>query len=218
MQQQAHMIAQRLLNLYRQAHVINGGWAAVNQVLLNESSDAQVIAELENLPTGKNLVQHINNLRSGVTPMNSIDDDLLPYGGMMAESETVPDMVPTELQELISAIDSFDPSQEGVNRFMDTPLIKKFGDDWVLMSKNALSNDPETLRKFDDIVRISRAYQLWASANEILAKPITERIRANLQVDMPEYETYLPMFGNDGKELLRRLHGLTSSMPSHKKN
>ena len=217
MKAKSSVTAQKLLNLYRQAHVIVGGWAAVNRVFVDEAND-DVLHELQGLPTGKMLIAHIKNLRDGTTTMDSISHDLLPYGGMMAESETVPDMVPTELQELISAIDSFDPSQEGVNRFMDTPLIKKFGDDWVLMSNNALSNDPETLRKFDDIVRISRAYQLWASANEILAKPITERIRANLQVDMPEYETYLPMFGNDGKELLRRLHGLTSSMTSHKKN
>ena len=83
MPQQARTIAQRLLNLYRQAHVIDGGWAAVNKVFIAESNDPQVIAELETLPTGKKLVTHINNLRSGKTPMDSIDKDLLPYGGLM---------------------------------------------------------------------------------------------------------------------------------------
>ena len=47
MPQQAHIIAQRLLNLYRQEHVIEGGWAAVNKVFIAESNNDQVIAELE---------------------------------------------------------------------------------------------------------------------------------------------------------------------------
>ena len=46
MQQQAHVIAQRLLNIYRQEHVLVGGWAAVNRVLIDESNDPNVIAEL----------------------------------------------------------------------------------------------------------------------------------------------------------------------------
>ena len=37
MQQHAHIVAQRLLNLYRQAHVIEGGWTAVNRVFISES-------------------------------------------------------------------------------------------------------------------------------------------------------------------------------------
>ena len=59
---------------------------------------------------------------------------------------------------------------------------------------------------------------MWTNANDILAQPVNERIRANLQVDMPEYETYLPMFGDDGRNLLRRLHGLVSAMPAHDKH
>lgn len=217
MKAKASVTAQKLLNLYRQAHVIVGGWAAVNRVFVDEATD-DIMHELGNLPTGKMLIAHIKNLRDGTTPMDSIAHDLLPYGGMMVESEAVPDMLPADLQQLVSAINSFDPSQEGLDRFMNIPLIKKFGDDWVVMSRTALSNDPETLRKFDDVVRVSRAYQLWADANDILAQPVNERIRANLQVDMPEYETYLPMFGDDGRKLLRRLHGLISAMPAHDKH
>ena len=217
MKAKASVTAQKLLNLYRQAHVIVGGWAAVNRVFVDEATD-DIMRELGDLPTGKMLIAHIKNLRDGTTPMDSIAHDLLPYGGMMVESEAVPDMLPADLQQLVSAINSFDPSQEGLDRFMNIPLIKKFGDDWVVMSRTALSNDPETLRKFDDVVRVSRAYQLWADANDILAQPVNERIRANLQVDMPEYETYLPMFGDDGRKLLRRLHGLISAMPAHDKH
>lgn len=214
MKAKASVTAQKLLNLYRQAHVIVGGWASVNRVFIDEAND-EVLHELQDLPTGKMLVAHITNLRNGTTPMDSIARDLLPYGGMMAESGATTDISQSELQQLISAINAFTPSSEGMDEFMSTPVIKKFDSDWVLLGQNALSNNPDALQKFDDIVHVSTAYQLWNKANEILTQPVTDRVRAMLQVDMPEYETYLPMFGDEGKELLRRLHSLTSSMPSH---
>lgn len=214
MKARASVIAQKLLNLYRQAHVIVGGWGAVNRVFIDEATD-EILHELQDLPTGKMLIQHIKNLRDGMTPMDSVARELLPYGGMMVESAVASDMANDELQQLILAIDSFNPSLDGINRFMANPIIKKFGDDWVSRSKNALFNNPEALRKFDDIVRAATAYRMWDNANEILGHNVTDRVRADLQVDMPEYETYLPMFGDEGKELLHRLHGLLSSMPSH---
>ena len=214
MKVKASITAQKLLNLYRQAHVIVGGWAAVNRVFVDEASD-EVIHELQDLPTGKMLAAHIQNLRDGKTPMDSIARDLLPYGGMMDESGTIPDISSSDMQQLVSAIDGFNPSPEGMDNFMNTPVVKNFGNDWILMTQNALSNNPDALRKFDDIVRVSKAYRLWNTASDILSQPATDRMRANLQVDMPEYETYLPMFGDEGKELLHRLHGLISSMPSH---
>ncbi|MBP5485392.1 MAG: hypothetical protein J6Y07_01655 [Alphaproteobacteria bacterium] len=214
MKAKASVTAQKLLNLYRQAHVIIGGWSAVNSVFVNEADD-DIIRELQSLPTGKMLIQHIENLRTGKTPMDSIAHELLPYGGMMAESEKSVDVSQSELQDVLTAIDNFTPTSDGLNDFMNTSAIKKFGTDWVSAGRNVLSDNPEALKKFGDIVRISTAYRLWDEANKLLGQPITDKIRANLQVDMPEYETYLPMFGDDGKELLHRLHSLTSSLPSH---
>lgn len=214
MKPKASVVAQKLLNLYRQAHVIVGGWSAVNRVFVDEATD-DVLHELKDLPTGKMLAEHIANLRSGATPMDSIAHELLPYGGLMAESLATASIDESELQQLIAAVDAFSPDSDGLKNFMNTAIIKKFGDDWITMAQNALMASPDTLRKFDDIVRISTAYRLWDEANAILAAPATDRVRAHLQVDMPEYETYLPMFGDEGKELLHRLHGLTSSMPSH---
>ena len=68
MKAKASVVAQKLLNLYRQAHVIQGGWAAVNQVFVSEATQ-DVLSELHDLPTGKNLVTHISNLR------DKIEDD-----------------------------------------------------------------------------------------------------------------------------------------------
>jgi hypothetical protein len=41
---------------------------------------------------------------------------------------------------------------------------------------------------------------------------LSERVRAQVQADMPDYETYLPMFGDAGTELLAKLRTFISSM------
>ena len=213
MKAKASVIAQKLVNLYRQAHVIAGGWDAVNRVFVNEATD-EVLTEMAELPTGKTLVQHIKNLRDGKTPMDSIARELLPYGGMMNESAIATDIEPNDLDALISAINDFEPDKDALEDFLQIPIVRKFGSEWAESIKNILNNNPNELKKFDTIVRTWRAYALWDSANDILSKPINERVRAQLQVDMPDYETYLPMFGNDGKKLLRQLHKITSSLPN----
>lgn len=212
MKAKASVIAQKLLNLYRQAHVINGGWPVLNRVFLDEASD-EVLAELVNLPTGKMLATHIANLQSGKTPMDSIARELLPYGGMMAENEVVQHLTQEELDDLIHAVNTFTPDAKGLDEFMDNPIVARFGSDWANQIRTVLPHDSDALAKLDNIVQIANAYKMWESANQILANSVTDRERAQLQVDMPEYETYLPMFGDEGRNLLRRLHTLTSSMP-----
>lgn len=212
MKARASVTAQKLLNLYRQAHVIVGGWSAVNRVLIDEATD-DVLKEITDLPTGKMLVQHIKNLRDGKTPMNSIARELLPYGGMMDEAVAATDISHDDLEELISAIDNFEPDPDALQKFLQMPIVRKFGPDWEAAIKNTLIDHPNTLKKFDTIIRTSKAYKAWDDANEIISKPINERLRAQLQVDMPNYETYLPMFGDDGDKLLHKLHKITSSLP-----
>lgn len=46
----------------------------------------------------------------------------------------------------------------------------------------------------------------------IIVETLTERHRAQIQADMPEYETYLPMFGDSGKEMLTKLRTFMSSL------
>ena len=103
--------AQRLLNLYRQEHVIIGGWATVNPVFIAEATD-DVIKELREMPTGKMLIQHIENLRNGKTPMDSIEPDLMPYGGLMAQSGlTNTTLSPKDMAELQSVLATFTPDR-----------------------------------------------------------------------------------------------------------
>ena len=212
MQQQAHVIAQRLLNLYRQEHVINGGWSAVNKVLIAESDDPQVMEELKKLPTGKRLATHIDNLRSGATPMNTIESELLPYGGLIASQEMKYSLTEEEITQLKSALDTFETTPESLKTIKNLECIKKFGSDWVEAIKSVLSNDPEYLEKWDNVVRTSKAYQMWDSAKQLLSESLTERDRAQIQADMPEFETYLPMFGDQGREVLAKLRTFMSSV------
>ena len=212
MQQQAHVIAQRLLNLYRQAHVINGGWAAVNKVLIAESNDPQVLEALEKLPTGKRLSVHINNLRTGKTPMDTINSDLLPYGGLLTGQGTTVTLSPQEMDELKSALANFEPTPEGLNKIKQLDCVRKFGGDWAEMIKSAISDDPNAVAIWDNVIRTSKAYQLWDSAKQLTTETLTERERAQIQADMPEFETYLPMFGDEGNELLSKLRTFMSSV------
>lgn len=212
MQQQAHIVAQRLLNLYRQAHVIVGGWAAVNRVLISESNDAQVIKELLNLPTGQKLVEHINNLKSGKTPMNTINNDLLPYGGTMSGQEINVSISKEEIEQLKQMLEHFEPTLDGLNEIKNLPFVKNFGNDWIEDIKSSLAGDNTALAQWDNVVRTNRAYQMWDEAQQLVSETLTERNRAQIQADMPEFETYLPMFGDAGNELLSKLRTFMSSM------
>ena len=211
MSQQAHITAQRLLNLYRQEHVIRGGWAVVNNVLISESNDEQVIKELENMPTGKRLIAHINNLRNGTTPMDSIDKDLLPYGGLMVGQEVHISLSPDEIDELKTALQKFEPSINSLNIIKQMHLVQRFGNDWVQDIKAAVAHDPVLSGQWDNVIRTDTAYRIWDSAQQLLSDTLTERNRAQIQADMPEYETYLPMFGDKGQQTLQKLRTFVSS-------
>lgn len=213
MKAKASLIAQKLLNLYRQEHVIFGGWAAVNEVFVNEATP-EVIKELRELPTGKILAKHIENLRSGKTPMDSIDRELLPYGGMMVETIATIPLTSEEWAELEHGINNFTPDETGLTEIQQLNVIKKFGDQWLVAIRAAISAKPELLEKWSIIAKTYRAYYLWKVASDMINQPLTERARAQLQADMPEYETYLPMFGEAGVELLEKLRSFITTIKS----
>ena len=205
-------IAQKLLNLYRQEHVIVGGWTTVNPVFVNEADD-NVINELREMPTGKMLVQHIENLRSGKTPMDSIEPELVPYGGMMAQSDLVNAVLSRqELTELQSVLNTFTPDQNGLDAIEKLGAVRRFGEEWQNAIHDALKSHPDLQPKWDIVTKTYRAYQLWDTANQTINTPLDERARAEIQAEMPEYETYLPMFGDAGNELLARLRTFISSI------
>ena len=204
MKPKANIVAQKLVNLYRQEHVILGGWAALNPIFLDEATD-EVLNAMSELPTGKMLVSHIQNLRSGKTPMNSIDRNLLPYGGLMAESAITKPLTDAQWNQLRTALDKFSPTQQGLQDLQKLDVVKKFGDEWLNGIKTILSDDANLSEKWRVVMQTWRAYHLWNMASQIVSQPMTERTRAQIQADMPEYETFLPMFADAGKKLLEKL-------------
>lgn len=205
MQQHTIITAQRLLNLYRQEHVINGGWAAVNEVLLRESAEEDVLTALAALPTGDKLIEHIKNLRSGKTPMDSIENNLLPYGGMMFGAEIEASLTPEEIKELQTALEDFEPDIESLEKIKQLSFVQRFGNDWIDDTKKALADNNELLAKWDVVTRTYQAFNNWDIAKKLVSEPATERSRAQIQANMLDFEMYLPMFGEQGKEVLSKL-------------
>lgn len=215
MKAKANIVAQRLLNLYRQAHVINGGWMAVNKVFLTESSN-DVISELQGLPTGKMLIKHISNLRDGTTPLDSIAHELLPYGGLMHETFNEIPITPEELQDLIKNINEFTPDDMGLQKLQNTDAVKKFGKYWLQNIPKFLSHQPDAMAKWPLVVQTFNAYDLWDKAQKILTQQVNERVQSQIQADMLDYETYLPMFGEAGNQLLKKLRNVISVIETSK--
>lgn len=212
MKQKASAVAQKLLNLYRQAHVIIGGWGALNPIFVEEATP-DVIDALEELPTGKLLSKHIQNLKSGATPMNSIERDLLPYGGMMAESALDINISESDWHDLESAILDFTPDKQGLDKIQELRIVKSFGPEWLNKIRSIINvQHPELSQKWSVIDQTYNAYMRWDIATEITSNPMNDRSRAQVQVDMPEYETYLPMFGDAGVKLLEKLRNNITSL------
>ncbi|MCL2538493.1 MAG: hypothetical protein FWF34_00715 [Alphaproteobacteria bacterium] len=208
--------AQRLMNLYRQAHVINGGWVAVNAVFIAEAT-APVLEELKKLPTGGRLVTHIENLKRGRTAANSIARDLMPYGGIMESAPMDNDDIPTGISEtdfasIERALDNFQPNQESLDAIKSLPAIQQFADRWLVGIRATIAGRADLLDKWRVVYNADRAFSLWSRASDILSWTPTERMRAEVQADLPEYESYLPMFGDAGKELLGKLRAYVSSV------
>ena len=199
------------MNLYRQAHVIEGGLPILNQVFLDEA-DEDVLSELEKLPNGKKLVQHIKNLKSGKTPMNDIDRGLIPYGGMMCPMVKVTQISDSDLKELQNALADFQPDEEHIEKIKNLKYVNSFGENWVNGVSGALADKPELAKKWHEVTQTARAYDLWNRAYAALASPVSEMERAKIQADLSEYETYLPMFGADGEKLMTRLRTFVSSV------
>ena len=76
--ERALVIGKRYLNIFHQLHVIKAGIEALNKDFVSLPED--VLKILPELSGGSKFYQHIKNLKEGVTPMDKIDADLLPFG------------------------------------------------------------------------------------------------------------------------------------------
>ena len=142
MKAKASATAQKLLNLYRQEHVIIGGWTAINPIFVDEATP-DVIKELREMPTGKMLIKHIENLRNGVTPMDSIEPELMPYGGQMQDaSMSSVKLTDNQWQELEYGFENFTPDQAGLKMFTSLGVVQQFGPEWITAIRDAIAQKP----------------------------------------------------------------------------
>ena len=83
-----------------------------------------------------------------------------------------------------------------------------------------VADHPDLAEKWKVVMQTERAYHLWDMATQIINQPLTERMRAQIQADMPEYETFLPMFAEPGNQLLEKLRSFMSDKkhPESKKD
>lgn len=206
MKTRAATIAQRLMNLYRNAFAIEGGWRTVNPVFIDEADDV-VISEIAKLPCGKFLAQHISNIKSGRTKMDAIDSELLPYNGMMDNSSSGRKVDGQEFDALRSALENFQPDIGNLEKIKNLPIVKRFGDRWAAGVRSILGDD-SLIAIWRNVLQADSALRLWGRVAEILSSTPSDLLKAEVQADMPEYETYLPLFGKEGLDILTRLREL----------
>ncbi|MDR2685288.1 MAG: hypothetical protein LBB23_00760 [Rickettsiales bacterium] len=204
------VIAQKLLNLYRQYHVINGKWATLNPIFMAEGT-ADVISELGRLPTGDLLARHIKNLREGRGGRDSIDPELLPFDGAMETQSNGEKFSSGEISELNRELRIWKPDQINMQQIKDLAIVKKSGDGWREQIAAALAGNPELSSVWANVIKYDTATGLWFRASQALGGVPTERLRAEVQADMLGYENYLPMFGGAGQEMLTKLKQLMGS-------
>ena len=121
-------------------------------------------------------------------------------------------MSEADINLLKQALDNFQPTPEDLNEIKQLPFVQKFGDNWIEDVKSAIAFDRALLSKWNTVAQTDKAYRIWDSAKELLSETLTDRNRAQIQADMPEFETYLPMFGDQGKEMLAKLRTFMSSL------
>jgi hypothetical protein len=131
---------------------------------------------------------------------------------MMSEMAYAVALTSAQWQELENAINSFSPNQQGLQNFLALDIVHSFGDQWINAIKAAIYEKKDLQEKWQIIEKTYNAYRLWNTANELVDTPLSDRKRAEVQADMPEYETYLPMFGDTGTELLEKLRNAISTM------
>ncbi|MDR3126568.1 MAG: hypothetical protein LBT92_02970 [Rickettsiales bacterium] len=79
--------ARRYINIFHQLHVITYDISSINADFLAMQDD--VVGLLPSLPGGQKLWQHVQNLKSGDTPPDKIDPDLLPFGAEVFEDKNL---------------------------------------------------------------------------------------------------------------------------------
>lgn len=83
--ERAIAVGKKYLNLFHQLHVITAGLTVLNKEFI--ALPDNVVEILPELAGGAKFRQHIQNLKDGITPIDKIDFDLLPFGPEVFEDK-----------------------------------------------------------------------------------------------------------------------------------
>lgn len=184
-------IAWKMVNIFRQFHVINGGIAAVNKFFI--TADDNVINAMRKHPSGKKLAEHILNLKSGKTKMDSIDDFLLPFGedvfvdlkndiydkDIQVAEEGAPKNVGSDVQELMADMKQNADERRAMEQNNSTPQLDMTGistsgnNDLMTLVKliDGFNTSPDALQQFKMNPIVSRLGSSWdTTILEVLQK------------------------------------------------
>ena len=161
-------IGRKYLNIFHQLHFINAGMEILNNDFLTMSDD--VIELLPELAGGMKLAQHIKNLKTGKTPINKIDADVLPFGELVfddhekfleytsynkiaamknvesennAETSSIQTEINNEYKQLYELLRAFKNTPALLENFKSSEVIRDLGPDWKNEVKNILKNSKE---------------------------------------------------------------------------
>ena len=165
-------IGKRYLNLFHQLHVIKAGLTALNKDFI--SLPDEVIEVLPELAGGAKFHQHIKNLKEGVTPIDKISPDLLPFGKEVFEDKSLykqytgfdyderivvkssSDDLSTTFQpkvEMSSSSDNnsifnllrkFQATPQFLQQFKSDETVIELGGDWKVGIKNLIQSSDES--------------------------------------------------------------------------
>ena len=167
--------AWRMLNIFRQFHVIEGGIASVNKYFI--TADDDVINSIQAQPGGKKLAEHIRNLKTKKTSMNSINRYLLPFG-----------------EDVL--LDLQDANKDVYDKEADQPQEKKTDEEikeaFADYKKTELKDIPELTEVHDDVTAADAAIKSEPIMNNVDNTSSTKEEKINTEKNIPQFKPLIP--------------------------
>ena len=231
--EKALTIGKRYLNIFRQLHVITAGIETLNKDFLSLPDD--VVKILPELAGGLKFYQHIQNLKSGATPINKIEAELFKQytdftapssgvshsftdssyqGSPVEKSEPTINSTSDDYGNLFEMLRSFQPTPQNLNDFKSSETIKDLGPNWKVEIQRILSNsgasDTAKLKKnFENLCIFDTALDIWEECVALVKNP-RKKSREEIQSNLSNYQKYLNMFGKGGQDLYEKVKALVS--------
>lgn len=231
--ERAKAVARRYINIFHQLHVIDAPLATLNAEFAALPRD--VVMLLPEMMGGVKLHQHIQNLKTGQTPMDKVDPDLLPFGREVFDdvklytqytSYDKASYVPAPPSvadgpgarkakdgggeaQIWSMLRSYTNTPESLEAFKKLPAVASLGPKWrdELKSRIATSNQP-------DWEHLAQAFDNLVQFDDaveawgavsMFVRNPSPEARTKIAPKVDTYKKNLDMFGDAGEALAAKL-------------